>query len=309
MPALDLDTQLRVAAFAALTRYKALHDGAVTRTELQRGYEFGGERIPLFNAQRGIWRPRQLGSDAAALTLVTAPPTAGRRPPYDDEVGSDDVRFHYKYQRRGPDEWDNVAVRRAMELKKPLIYLKGIVPGLYDPIYPCYVVGDRRAEETFEVMAAPAGVDVLHFDGASPTTEIAREYATVAVKVRLHQRRFRELVVAAYDRRCAVCALRHDELLDAAHILADKDERGRPEVPNGLALCKIHHRAFDSDILGISPDLRIAIRADILREIDGPMLKHGLQEMNDRFIAVPERAALRPKTEFLAERFERFRAA
>jgi putative restriction endonuclease len=98
-------------------------------------------------------------------------------------------------------------------------------------------------------------------------------------------------------------------LLDAAHILADKDERGRPEVPNGLALCKIHHGAFDADILGISPDHRIAIRADILQEIDGPMLKHGLQEMNDRFIVVPERAALRPNRDFLAERFERFRAA
>ena len=64
----------------------------------------------------------------------------------------------------------------------------------------------------------------------------AREYATVTAKRRLHQHRFRQLVVRAYRTRCAVCHLKHENLLDAAHILEDKHERGLPEVPNGLAL-------------------------------------------------------------------------
>jgi putative restriction endonuclease len=99
-----------------------------------------------------------------------------------------------------------------------------------------------------------------------------KAYATAAVKVRLHQHRFRELVVAAYGERCTVCRLHHAELLDAAHILEDRDVRGRPEVPNGLALCNIHHGAYDASIMGVAPDRRIHIRADILKEIDGPML-------------------------------------
>jgi len=65
-----------------------------------------------------------------------------------------------------------------------------------------------------------------------------RAYAMAAVKVRLHQRRFRELVVSAYKVACAMCSLRHGELLYAAHILPDRDERGRPEVSDGFCLSK-----------------------------------------------------------------------
>jgi putative restriction endonuclease len=63
--------------------------------------------------------------------------------------------------------------------------------------------------------------------------------------------------------------------LDGRH-----ERPGLPEVPNGLALCKIHHSAYDVNILGVSPDYRVHIRADVLREHDGPMLRWGLQEMD-----------------------------
>ena len=35
-------------------------------------------------------------------------------------------------------------------------------------------------------------------------------------------------------------------------------------VPNGVAMCAIHHRAFDSDILGIRPDYIVEVRNDVL---------------------------------------------
>jgi putative restriction endonuclease len=106
-----------------------------------------------------------------------------------------------------------------------------------------------------------------------------------------------------------MCRLRHPELLDAAHILPDRDERGNPEIPNGLSLCRIHHRAYDVNILGVDPDYVIHLRRDVLEEIDGPMLRHGLQEIHETRIHVPRRESLRPLRDYLAERFERFRAA
>ncbi|WP_420855822.1 HNH endonuclease [Thermoactinospora rubra] len=106
-----------------------------------------------------------------------------------------------------------------------------------------------------------------------------------------------------------MCHLRHLSLLDAAHIIPDREERGVPAVSNGLALCKIHHAAYDQHILGIRPDLVIEVRSDILEEIDGPMLKHGLQEMHGLRLVVPRRRADRPKPELIEERYERFRAA
>jgi putative restriction endonuclease len=130
-----------------------------------------------------------------------------------------------------------------------------------------------------------------------------------AVKVRLHQRRFRELVVGAYKCSCSVCSLKHWQLLAAAHIVPDREERGFAEIPNGSALCRIHHAAFDANILGVDEERTVHIRTDVLEEIDGPMLKHGLQEMHGRQIVVPRDARLQPKRDYLAERFERFKVA
>jgi hypothetical protein len=46
---------------------------------------------------------------------------------------------------------------------------------------------------------------------------------------------------------------------------------------NGLALCKRHHAAFDRYLIGVTPDLEVTVRLDVLAEIDGPTLQHGLQ--------------------------------
>ncbi|MEZ0077302.1 HNH endonuclease [Planotetraspora sp. GP83] len=104
-----------------------------------------------------------------------------------------------------------------------------------------------------------------------------------------------------------MCRLRYRSLLDAAHIIPDRDARGVPAVSNGLALCKIHHAAYDENILGVRPDYVIEVRADILEEIDGPMLKHGLQEMHHLPLVLPPRRADRPDHDLLEERYERFR--
>ena len=80
-------------------------------------------------------------------------------------------------------------------------------------------------------------------------------------------------------------------------------------MPNGLALCKMHHAAYDADILGVAPDYLVHVRRDVLEEDDGPMLRHGLQEMNGHRIILPREAIKRPNQEYLEERFGRFRAA
>jgi putative restriction endonuclease len=129
------------------------------------------------------------------------------------------------------------------------------------------------------------------------------------MRERVHQPVFRAKVIRAYEVQCAMCRLKHAELLDAAHILPDTHERGLPVVTNGLALCKIHHAAFDNDIVGIRPDLVVEVQPSVLLESDGPMLKHGLQEMNGARIAVPRSRRLQPDRERLGERYERFRRA
>ena len=90
---------------------------------------------------------------------------------------------------------------------------------------------------------------------APPENTLERRYALRAVKQRLHQASFREAVITAYNGRCAVSDLPEPLLLDAAHIVTDKNERfGQPVVPNGVPLSKIHHAAFDVHLIGIDPD-------------------------------------------------------
>jgi len=137
-----------------------------------------------------------------------------------------------------------------------------------------------------------------------------RVYVTVAMQRRLHQQGFRFRVLEAYRQCCAICRLRHAELLDASHILPDGHPKGEPWVSNGLALCKLHHAAFDAYILGVLADLVVEIRKDILDEKDGPLLVHGLQDChNQRLLVLPGAPRLRPRREFLEERYELFRKA
>ena len=128
------------------------------------------------------------------------------------------------------------------------------------------------------------------------------------VRRRLHQPMFPRRVLAAYRTRCALCRLRHGELLDAAHIKEDSDG-GEPLVPNGIAMCAIHHRAFDSFVIGVRPDYVIEVRRDVLDEVDGPTLQHALQGVHGSSLLVPARRPARPDPELLEARYERFRVA
>ena len=89
---------------------------------------------------------------------------------------------------------------------------------------------------------------------------LRREYAIVTTRKRLHQPVFRQQVLGAYRSQCAVCSLRHVELLEAAHIKED-NLGGEPVVPNGVSMCVLHHRAFDKDVIGIRPGLHRRVRS------------------------------------------------
>jgi putative restriction endonuclease len=196
-----------------------------------------------------------------------------------------------------------------MRRQVPLVYFLGLVPGRYHAEYPVFVVGDDPADLSFEVQVDDRRTIAVPAAGvAEPATTARREYITVLAQRRMHQEEFRARVLQAYRECCAVCRLRHFELLEAAHILPDRHPRGHPVVPNGLSLCKIHHAAFDTNILGIRPDLIVEIRNDILEEEDGPMLRHGLQELHGReLLVVPRPRELKPDPERLEERYELFR--
>jgi putative restriction endonuclease len=265
------------------------------------GVEIRGQRVPIWNYQKGIFKPAILGREGAALSIQTSAES-----PYDDTRDQDAGHFGYKYRGTDPNHADNVALRIAMAEQRPLLYLVAVDPGVYDAIMPVYVTADNPAGLEFTLVADQA--TLAPNAESAMMTAARRAYQTRAVLERLHQQHFRRIVLTAYRNQCSICRLKHVDLLDAAHILADRHPLGKPVVTNGLGLCKIHHSAFDAKIIGIDPDSVVHVRRDILEEVDGPMLQYGLQATNGQTLTLPRRVEWHPNRDFLAERFEEFRA-
>jgi len=137
-----------------------------------------------------------------------------------------------------------------------------------------------------------------------------RRYALREVKARLHQASFWDAVLAAYGGRCAISHLPEPRLLDAAHIVVDQHEQlGQPVVSNGLPLTKLHHAAFDANLIGIDPDFGIHVSDRLLEIHDGPFLELGLKTIVGTKIELPRRREDWPDRERLALRFEHYKKA
>jgi putative restriction endonuclease len=298
---MDVDLQVRVAAFEWLSEQVNSLGDVLPRKLLEKGFEFQGQRIPLI-APQGIFKPQILD---LPISITTAP-----KGPYDDNFGKDNFLI-YRYRGTDPNHRDNAGLRKVFELKRPLIYFHGIEPGKYLATWPVYIIADDQNDLTFKV----ALDDVIPaFD--RPAADIARQiaevsdarhaYLTALVKVRLYQRAFRERVLDAYRSQCAFCRLRHRELLDAAHIIPDNLPESKMTIDNGISLCKLHHAAYDSFILGVTPDFVIQVRKDILAEHDGPVLQHGLKALHETKLILPNSEKEWPNREALEWRYSRF---
>jgi putative restriction endonuclease len=299
----DPDHELRVAAHQRARELGQRYDDLVPVAVLKQGFSFRGERISFGSFQKGIHRPRQMVGPAA-LTLMTAARVPGKKAPYEDELDTENRAILYHYRAGAIDQSDNRALRAAFAAQVALIYFHGVAPGQYMVVQPVFVTADDPGARA---VLLEVGLPVADLQGegiVSPPN--VRAYALREVRQRLHQQRFRRDVLTAYRHRCAICALRERELVQAAHIVDDIEEEGIAAVVNGLALCAIHHLAYDRNLMGIDPEGVVHIARRLREETDGPMLREGLQGFHGAVILQPRRPQDRPDPERLALRFERF---
>jgi putative restriction endonuclease len=255
--------------------------------------------VPFLNIYKGIHRAR-VQKGPAALSIQTSANT-----PYADKVVADG--FLYAYRKGDVEQADNRALRAAHELQVPLVYFFATWPGRYRPIFPAFVSADDLNARM--VVVTPGGLRGP-LDEPEPVVlddPIERRYVVRETNVRVHQGRFRGRVVPAYATQCAICRLREPRLLDAAHIVSDAEEAGEPSVQNGLSLCAIHHRAFDQNLVGVSPEYVVHVSRKLLEDEDGPMLDV-LKVSHEVPLHVPGRAADRPDRKRLDARFAGFLA-
>lgn len=295
----ERDEAIRAACFASLDVLQATWGPDIPYPALAQGFNFQGTKVPFLNRAYGIYRAAGVQRGPAALSVNSS--FSQNR--YQDEETPDGIL--YRYQDGPVDNHFNRALSEAHTLDVPLVYFLGTRRNWYRPEYPTFVEVDspdtRTVLLTFGKMRGPYDErEAAHADDV-----IEKRYMVRQVKQRLHQIQFRGVVLPAYSDRCAICRLKELSLLDAAHITADTAEGGDAVVTNGLSLCSIHHRAFDQNLVGISPDYQVRVARRLLEEDDGPMLDL-LKGFDQQPLGLPSRRAHYPDRERLAARFEGF---
>ena len=285
-----------------------MHDH-LTAAELKPGFIFDGERIPLINPQRGIFKPQQM---RFLLSIKTVFPKPGGKVWYDDQrdvhrqIFEGDETIDYAFMGQDPDAADNRWLREAFENRIPIIYFLGIAPGRYQAMLPSFISGwDGKALKARVAFGAarPRGPDAARDRARTSLCPASRqaEAAPSLIPRGCHHRlqrasaRCRDCQSRCYSTRRISSRIRTNEL-------------GQPVVPNGIPLSKIHHAAFDAHLIGIDPDYRLHVSERLLGQNDGPMLE-ALKRLNGGTIHLPVRAKDRPDRDRLALRFERFKAA
>lgn len=302
----ERDSAMRMEAFATVRRLNAMH-ADLSFEQLHRGFRFGEEQIPLLNKPRGIFRPRQM---RYLLSIKTTVPRQGRKVWYDDQrvgqlallEGVDAV--DYAFQGDDPNSPDNRLLREAMEKEVPILYFVGVAPGRYLAIVGAFVVGWDSARRRARICTSESGTATQH----QVPDAAERRYSLRTQKQRLHQATFRAMVMSAYDSCCAFSGVREELLLDAAHIIRDREELGQPVVGNGLLLTKTHHAAYDGKLIGVDQDYQIHVAPRLMKVKDGPTLE-ALKKLDGQGLKLPKRVADRPDRDRLALSFSDFSAA
>ena len=301
----DTDNQIRHAALEWLAETQQTNQGTEIYSSQTKFLVPGIGEIRAISPQNGIWKPRQM---QACLSVRTS-----HRQVYDDVFLETEGLLAYNYRNHGSyDHSDNRSLRAAIKFKLPILYFVGIDRGVYEvEVVKVLCETDDKSGVLLDFISVEEALQMLSIDPIS-SPQLVQEQGTIktaysnsVVKRRVHQAEFRRRVLRAYNSQCTICHLRYRSLLDAAHIIPDA-KGGKPEVPNGLSLCRIHHGAYDQNILGIDHEYRVHINQKMLKERDGPMLQYGFQEMNERNIILPHNIKNHPDKDKLAERFNKF---
>ena len=307
----EIDQRIRVKAFEHVLALQNVHK-TLSWSQIRQGFDFRGVRVHLATKARGIFKPKQMST---LLSIKTVVPKPGRKHWYDDQdraqqaLFRESEYFEYSLMRGGLRAQGNRLLARAYEQQTQIIYFMGVAPAHYEAILPTFVHAlDPDKEICLVGPGDPSMIISQSIDQKPPRFAEERRYYMRQTQQRAHQGMFRLAVLDAYDHRCAITGLPVESLLDAAHIVSDANEAwGQPIVPNGLPLTKIHHAAFDADLLGIDPNYRIHISDRLYEKDDGPMLEF-LKSSEGNRIYLPARSTDYPDPNRLERRFQEFKS-
>ena len=128
-----------------------------------------------------------------------------------------------------------------------------------------------------------------------------RRYAVLSTKRALRETGFRKRVLTAYSQSCAMCGIQL-RLLDSAHILPAAHPDSTDGTDNGVALCALHHRAFDRALVTFDFEFRIHVNENMTHELWEAKHAGGLEAFQDALrpvLALPPDRRDRPARRFV----------
>jgi putative restriction endonuclease len=114
---------------------------------------------------------------------------------------------------------------------------------------------------------------------------------------------FRDRVLNAYGHKCAFCGLQLG-LLDAAHVMPVAAPGSTDEIENGVAACKLHHYAYDSNLISFTTSYRIEVSQERLAELEAKNWQGGLLDFRSNLnntLLLPGRAQHHPNPRYIEE--------
>ena len=147
------------------------------------------------------------------------------------------------------------------------------------------------------------GEDPQDVDEEEVEREIAepRRYAVVSTRRALREIDFRKRVLTAYSQRCSMCGIQL-RLIDGSHILPVAHPDSTDQTSNGVALCSLHHRAFDRAFVTFDPEFRIHVNGRMARDLRATDHAGGLESFRDDLrpiLALPPDRRDRPDIRFV----------
>lgn len=128
------------------------------------------------------------------------------------------------------------------------------------------------------------------------------------VKRRINQCFFRDAVLSSYENRCCITGMNNNKLIHACHIAGwSENEANRTNPQNGLCLNVLFHKAYDENLIGISPDYEVFVSEEFLgsnEEIVDSFTIEYIRSINKRKIIMPKRFL--PDRDFLAIHFDNY---
>ncbi|MEW6543313.1 MAG: HNH endonuclease [Nitrospirota bacterium] len=158
-----------------------------------------------------------------------------------------------------------------------------------------------RVRTDLDALRAVAENPLVVNDSDLENVTAARRKAIASVLRNLRDTSFQDRVLTSYSHRCAMCGLQMD-LVEAAHIVPVRAPNSTDETCNGLALCALHHKAYDRSVLDVSDTYRVVVsnrEKDRLTSIGHDGGLDSFVEALRPLILLPPAIGDRPRIEYL----------